>query len=54
MISESAAYLVAIASQGKVDVHYASLKLQDILEPKLVKIHSAEEIIENIKNKINS
>ena len=52
IMSENTAKMVMIASGGKCEASYLSIKLQDILDPKPVDNRTAEDVIDGIRKKL--
>ena len=52
IIGENTAKIVMLASSGKCDASYVSIKLIDILNPKPVDNRTADDIVEGIRNKL--
>jgi hypothetical protein len=52
IMAENTAKMVMIASGGKCEASYLSIKLQDILNPKPVDNRTAEDVIDGIRKKL--
>ena len=52
IMAENTAKMVMIASYGKCEASYLSIKLQDILDPKPVDNRTAEDVIDGIRKKL--